>query len=696
MNQASEFQTLRRRRVLRWLVMLNIVVVVLAGILLMQRRGRPSEQAMLAASPSTVTAFTPSAVFTPSPRPPTITPSASPAMEVIAPSVPSAAAASVPPAALQSTLAPAGQPERLIVSADENGFAHLFVLQPDSAQRRRLTDGAWDDMHPAISPDGTRLAFASNRDGKWDLYLLSFANGEVTPLTDSPEYDGHPSWSPDGLWLAYESYVEDAQGGGSLEIFIRPLDGSQAAIRLTDNLAGDYAPDWSPAGRQLAFTSDRSGDAEVWLADLDLAQDRFANLSHRAAAQDDQAAWSPDGRNLAWVSRGEDGLAQVLVWNADQPDLPPRPALMADDAAWGMDESRFAAVVNSPNAAYWTLYQADGTLAMPLLPLPGAAHGLDFAPAALADTWPAPLAQAAQTTPPPLWTLAPALDAPSAEAELGRKTIKPLEDVEAPYPALLDGIDQAFQAFRRRLALASGWDFLETLEQAYLPLTAPLTPGVKEEWAYTGRDIRFNTAAMNAGWLIVQREMYGPQTYWRVFIRARFQDGQQGRPLRGQRWDLTARFNGNPLDYERGGSFEPAPAGYWVDLTRLALAYGWQRLPALSSWRLAYSSTRFNELVYTQNLDWFQAMLQVYPRAALNTSTPVLSPTITSTSSITPTPTRQPTITRRPSFTPTATWTKRPTSTITPTWTKRPTSTPTLTRTPRPPRPATATRTPKS
>ena len=51
---------------------------------------------------------------------------------------------------------------------------------------------------PPCSPDGTRLAFASNRDGDWDLYWMDLATGEVTQLTDTPEYDAAPSWSPDG------------------------------------------------------------------------------------------------------------------------------------------------------------------------------------------------------------------------------------------------------------------------------------------------------------------------------------------------------------------------------------------------------------------------------------------------------------------------------------------------------------------
>ena len=72
----------------------------------------------------------------------------------------------------------------------------------------RLTAGDWDDITPAASPDGEKIAFASNRNGFWDLYLLDLSSGDVTQLTDTPEYEGAPTWSPDGSFLAFEAYEE--------------------------------------------------------------------------------------------------------------------------------------------------------------------------------------------------------------------------------------------------------------------------------------------------------------------------------------------------------------------------------------------------------------------------------------------------------------------------------------------------------
>ena len=98
-----------------------------------------------------------------------------------------------------------------------------------------------------------------------------------------------------GRWLAYESYLPSGDGG-DLEIFIRPLDQAQPPIRLTDDPAADHSPAWSPQGRVLAFISTRSGDSEVWLADLDQVEDRFTNLSRDARSVEAHPSWSAGWR----------------------------------------------------------------------------------------------------------------------------------------------------------------------------------------------------------------------------------------------------------------------------------------------------------------------------------------------------------------------------------------------------------------
>jgi TolB protein len=237
-----------------------------------------------------------------------------------------------------------------------------------------------------------------------------------------------------------------------------------------------------------------------------------------------------------------------------------------------------------------------------------------------------------------------------------------------------DLADEAFVALRERVQLEVGWDALAALENAFVPITTSLDPGFGEDWLYTGRAFAINSLMTNAGWMVAVREDFGAQTYWRLYLRAQLQDGSLGEPLRDTPWDLSARYNLDPQIYEQGGTYSDVPEGYWVDVTSLAMQYGWERVPALPNWRTFYRGARFSEFALTNGLDWYSAMLQLYPPDVLVTPTRVLPPTITPSRTPLPTWTPLPTRTPRPTFTPSPT--RSPTATRTPTGTLPPSPTP--------------------
>ena len=558
------------------------------------------------------------------------------------------------PYVITATSAVTPSPHGLFVlSLNEAGYAHLFIYSPLSLTLTRLTADPWDDITPALSPDSSQVAFASRRNGYWDLYLLKLGTGEVTRLTDTPEYDASPSWSPDGQWLAYESYLDD-----NLEIFIRSAtDPSQPSIRLTEDPAADHSPAWSPKlpGRQIAFVSNRSGKDEVWIADLNRAGDeRFTNVSQNPQGSQAHPAWSPEGEGLAWAATDPStGLTSIQVLDARTLDFPARTTGMGNWPIW-QDASYIAAWIITSNKNYLTAYAVpSGDLSLPPLLLPGTLRGLSYG----LTTLPAPLPQAIQaaaaSTPSPLYQ---PVVAPQPGIPAGRAALVPLQGIQAPHPQLHDIADESFQALRQRVAAETGWDVLAELENAYVPLTTPLDPGLSQDWLYTGRAFSLNPAlVINTGLVSVLREDFGQQTYWRVFISTRAQDGSQGEPLHQLPWDFSTRYSSNPVAFEQGGSLmSDIPKGYWLDFTALALQYGWERLPALTNWRTYFNGARFNEFALTQGLTWRDAMLELYPPEALITPTVVIPPTRTPTRTPwgykPPTPTRTPT--PQPTFTP--------------------------------------------
>jgi hypothetical protein len=238
-----------------------------------------------------------------------------------------------------------------------------------------------------------------------------------------------------------------------------------------------------------------------------------------------------------------------------------------------------------------------------------------------------------------------------------------LSGIQPPGTKLLSGAALAFGELRLRTASQAGWDFLSRLETAFVGINDPLPPGWQvENWLETGRAFSLAVEAYRSGWIEIVREDIGAETYWRVFLRTAQQDGSAGEPLRHRPWDLDARFRGDAPLYDQGGAPKTAiPSGYYLDLTALAAELGFERLPALANWRRYYPGARFNEFVLRQGLTWEEAMLELYPPAAIATPTPFRTPTLSPTPTLRPTRTpswwrwRTPTPSPFPTLAPTAT-----------------------------------------
>jgi len=550
-----------------------------------------------------------------------------------------------------ATATPVVPKDVMILSIQENGYAHLFAYIPGKLTLTRLTAGPWSDTDPAMSPDGKQLAFASNRDGYWNLYTLDFQRGKVVQLTNDHNYNTAPAWSPDLAWLAYETFQN-----GNLQIALLSLTNSaQKPIILTGDSSTNYSPAWASNGRQIAFISDRSGDDDVWLADLDkTGSDRFTDLSKTPLAAESHPVWNPDGTQLAWASSVTQNVdnSGIYVWDLTQPNRPPKWIGDGSWPAWNARGDEIVAGVTGDNQQLITAYTTQGSPLLLPAPLPGALCGIIWPNIALPSPLPQSYQQAAAQTPQELWTPA-GLNVTGVPAQ--RWVVVPLPGVEAPYPQLHQLVADSFNALRQRVVSEAGWDALANLENAFVPLTTALDPGLGEDWLYTGRAFALNSLMINAGWMAVVREDLGSQTYWRVYVRAQKQDGSQGAPIENSPWDLNARYALDPVIYEAGGKYGAVPGGYWIDFTALAQAYGWQRLPALPNWRNYYAGARFAEFALMDGLDWNSAMLQLYPADALYTATPVLPPTLTPTITAIPSSTPAPSNTPRITFTPSQT-----------------------------------------
>ena len=103
-----------------------------------------------------------------------------------------------------------------------------------------ITNSTANDTFPAWSPDGTKIAFQSDRDGNTNIYVMNTDGTGQVSLTNSPANDSSSTWSPDGTKIAFQSDRD-----GNSEIYVMNFDGSGQS-RLTNNAATDGDPAWSP------------------------------------------------------------------------------------------------------------------------------------------------------------------------------------------------------------------------------------------------------------------------------------------------------------------------------------------------------------------------------------------------------------------------------------------------------------------
>jgi dipeptidyl aminopeptidase/acylaminoacyl peptidase len=161
------------------------------------------------------------------------------------------------------------------------------------------------------------IAFTAQREGKDVMYLMDVARTKVTARIDLPSVDAiwSPVWSPDDKQIAFSG-----THGGITDLYTVDVDGKNLR-QLTNDLYGDMQPAWSPDGKQLAFATDRGPQTD--LSVLKFSKWRIAVMDLQSSAievlpgQDGlnlNPAWSPDGRQLAFVS-DRTGVPNIFLYD---------------------------------------------------------------------------------------------------------------------------------------------------------------------------------------------------------------------------------------------------------------------------------------------------------------------------------------------------------------------------------------------
>jgi dipeptidyl aminopeptidase/acylaminoacyl peptidase len=239
----------------------------------------------------------------------------------------------------------------------------IWIASAEEPGRSRpFTSGLKMDTSPRWSPDGSRLAFVSDRSGDRQIWVIATSGGEAFQVTKMRRGASNPVWSPDGTKIAFtasldpEDSPEDYQkpmdskareaekkkkldepvlvtrikakadsakgliGNARTHIFVQEAEGDKPARQITSGEFDHQSPAWSPNGKHIALTANREDepDYDPWLVDVFVVPSEGGDLKKLTGTKGPSGSptWTPDGKYIVYTGhKREHGSATLSrVW----------------------------------------------------------------------------------------------------------------------------------------------------------------------------------------------------------------------------------------------------------------------------------------------------------------------------------------------------------------------------------------------
>jgi serine/threonine protein kinase len=174
----------------------------------------------------------------------------------------------------------------------------LWIIDLANNGQRRFTFDSANEIFPIWSPDGSRIAFSSNRDGQVNIYQKlanSSANEEPILVSNEPKFCN--DWSSDGQFIVFHKL----SGKTRADIWILPLSGDRKPFAYLETQFSEREARFSPNGRWIAYTSDETGPRELYVQSFPIGRGQW-QISRGGAGP---AQWRGDGKEIFYVSGGK-------------------------------------------------------------------------------------------------------------------------------------------------------------------------------------------------------------------------------------------------------------------------------------------------------------------------------------------------------------------------------------------------------
>ncbi|RKN83429.1 hypothetical protein D7Z94_06300 [Ulvibacterium marinum] len=195
--------------------------------------------------------------------------------------------------------------ERIIFDSQlnsRNQSFELFSISPDGSDLKQHTFDAVPrraNTSGQLSPDGKHVIFGTYKYGGYKIAIAKSDFSSQRKLTKGPHYTYVGSWSPDSKQIVY-SKVDTKSAPyfqGDLEIFVMHIDGTRD-VNISNTKGADSGAKWSPSGERILFSSDRTGNSDIYSMDVD--GKNLKNLTHTPNIDEFGPSWSPNSKQIAF------------------------------------------------------------------------------------------------------------------------------------------------------------------------------------------------------------------------------------------------------------------------------------------------------------------------------------------------------------------------------------------------------------